>query len=87
MSKPKSIRVYEQLLTVQISDVPYDMMRYDNAVPATEEEAHKLYRVAHGVGKPEDRTVIFRRFSRNTDGPTTGRWESFNCKVLAWKST
>jgi hypothetical protein len=87
--KAKTVKVYEQKVTVRIRSVPYDMLRYDNCCPASEEESVKLERVgSHGLAatKPEEHVVVFRRFSRNGEGPTVGRWKSFGCDVLSWEA-
>jgi hypothetical protein len=63
-----------------------DMMRYDNCVPFDEAEAGKLARIARDHAKPEDRTVVFRRFALDAKAtPTAERWSSFNCEVLSWE--
>lgn len=86
MGNPRSraTKVYVQRLTVNVCLVPFDMMRYDNCVPATEIEAHKLERVANGTEVIGDRTVEFRRFSMNDAPPTVDRWKSFGCQVVSW---
>jgi len=86
MASQKTSKVYRSKLVVQLRSVPYDMMRYDNCVPDTEADAHKLERVA-GIAnaKPEDHTVAFRRYAAAAGPPSVGRWLSFNCKVLMWE--
>lgn len=77
-----TIKVFKQRLTVEVQGmVPFDMMRYDNCVPDTEGDAHKLERIANDNASAEDRVVNFRRYGA-TDNVTTGRWASFQCKVV-----
>lgn len=84
--RAKASKIYVQRVVVQISSVPYDMMRYDNCVPATEQDAGKLERVAGGYSDdPADRVVEFRRFARTPGGPTADRWRSFNCEIVSWE--
>jgi hypothetical protein len=61
--KASSRKVYVSRVVVQCSSVPFDMMRYDNCVPDSEEDAHKLERIAHHSASREDRRVTFRRFA------------------------
>lgn len=82
----KATKTYRQIVTVHVSSVPLDMMRYDNCVPATEQEAGKLERIALQCATPEDHTVTFRRFSNTPEGPTAGRWASFNCRIVEWRA-
>lgn len=86
--RPKPIKVYEQLLKVRVSGIGglFDMLRYDNCSPASQEDAAKLERLAYRDISDADRVVEFRRFSRNGNGPTVERWKSFNCDVLSWES-
>lgn len=75
---------------MQLSSVPYDMMRYDRACPATEGDSGKLERLAHDRmvtelgGNPDAaadaRTVEFLCYAPGA--PTVGRWRSFGAKVL-----
>lgn len=58
-----------------------DMMRYDCCTPASEEDAHKLVRLARGSHDPDDRLVEFRMYSHSGSGPTVARWASFGHEV------
>jgi hypothetical protein len=54
-----------------------DMLRYENAVPANEDEANKM---ARAIRSGRNSRIIFRRFvtlGAPVD-PTVGRWKSFN---------
>lgn len=62
-----------------------DMLRYDNCVPDTEEEAHKLARVIEDSPREGDRTITFRRFARTPGPPTIDRWPGFGGKVISWE--
>lgn len=77
---------YIQKFTVRIGTISsvIDMMRYDSAWPASEEDSRKLERVMSmgGNPSPEDRVVTFLRAGRNANGPTEARWASFGCEVL-----
>ncbi len=83
MPKAKPDTFYVLLLTVDItSGVPFDMMRYDSAVPATEEDSFKLNRIADDCVTSGDRTVTFRVFSRNAT-INEARWNSFGCRIVS----
>lgn len=83
--KAKPEKIFVQKLKVRVSVVPFDMMRYDCCVPATEPDAHKLERVASGSATAEDHVVDFVRYSRSGNPPTIARWKSFHCEVLEWE--
>ncbi len=88
MARAKPTKTYRQRLEVRVMSVPFDMMRYDNCVPATEEESGKLERIAghDPTLKPEDRIVEFRRFALVDKEPTIDRWRSFGCEVVSWEN-
>lgn len=77
----KADKFYVHKLTVRVSSVPFDMMRYDNCTPFSEEESAKLERLALNCNRPEDRTVVFRMFSRSAK-PRLDRWASFCCTIV-----
>ncbi len=58
---------------------PLDMMRYDCATPASEEDSDK-------IGNLESRSapvkIRLKRFSSNGGKATAGRWESFGWTVV-----
>lgn len=88
--RAKMIKVTLRKLVVYCQRVPYDMMRYDNCVPATEQDSHKLDALAdtHWAQRAhEDLYITFKMFDIPGNGPNTGRWESHACKVkeiLPW---
>lgn len=86
MTKQKQTKVYVSLVTLKLLEVPFDMMRYDNLVPASEEDSYKLGRVADGSASPEDRIVKFRRFAMVPGEPTTDRYRGFGAMVLSWET-
>lgn len=59
-----------------------DMMRYDNAVPADEGQAHKLAGCAEAGSK--EQWVIFRRFVKAGAKlpPSVERWKSFGWEAF-----
>jgi hypothetical protein len=74
-------------VTVLVRDVPFDMMRYDHACPATEQDAGKLERISHRTTRrdtdpmtADDRTITFICYAYSA--PTVGRWESFGCRIV-----
>jgi hypothetical protein len=75
---------YIQRIVVKVGSIQgvLDMMRYDSCYPETEEDAHKLTRIANGTAKDEDHIVNFIRAARTQSGPTAPRWASFACAVL-----
>jgi hypothetical protein len=80
-----TIKVKLLKITVQVINAPHDMMRYDNCVPATEADSHKLDRLSDGSRDPEDRTITFKMFDIPGRGPTEARWQSYGCKVIEVK--
>lgn len=61
-------------------EFPIDMLRYDSACPATEQDSHAMRR------EEEKRVVLLRRFTLDKP-PTVGneaRWRSFGWEPLAW---
>lgn len=85
MAREKPTKVYRSLVVVKVGGVPFDMMRYDSCVPATESDSAKLAAFVVGSDRPEDKVITFRRFSLNPGGPTEARWRSFCCEVLSWE--
>lgn len=79
----KAQKIYLFRLTVRCSSVPYDMMRYDRCVPDSEEDAHKLERIASGNAVVGDRIVTFVQYCKTNMGPTLGRWPGFGGQVLS----
>lgn len=55
---------------------PLSMLRFDEAFPASDEDANKIEESIRMFMKWE---VNLRSNARHA--PTVGRWESFNCKV------
>lgn len=84
--KKASFFVYT--LVVRCRSVPFDMMRYDHAVPATEEDSNKLRRMARGLHPdhpdPDDLLVEFRVYSPIRRSQAEPRWESFGCEIVSF---
>jgi hypothetical protein len=78
---PKAVKMYLTHITVICPNVPWDMMRYDQAVPATEDNSYKLVRLARGSSDPADHVVDFITHKRTPSGPNIERWASFGCKI------
>jgi hypothetical protein len=71
----KTHKYYAMLLTVEVSGTfPYDMLRYDNCVPATETDSGKM-------GRRDLRQVTLRRFC-STKTPASPRWASFGATII-----
>jgi hypothetical protein len=69
------------VIRVQISGVPFDMMRYDRAAPFSEADAGKLERVSNNTSDdPNDRIIDFVCYREGA--PEAARWRSFNCVIL-----
>lgn len=83
-AKPRRLYVTRLCVTID-GNVPFDMMRSDRCVPATEVDANKLKRIAAGEAREGDRQVLFDRFSLTTNDPTLNRWASFGCTVTHWE--
>lgn len=58
-------------------DFPYDMLRYDNCVPMSSEDAVKI----GPHGPPGLYTVQLQRFSSDAGKATADRWKSFGWEV------
>lgn len=83
--KPKAQPYYRFTLTITIKGrVPFDMMRYDNAVPASQEDAANLDRIARGSASHF--AVRFVCFMPHADGPAVERWQSFGHHVHSVES-
>lgn len=54
-------------------DFPIDMLRYDRAFPATEEDSYKI-KYTFGTPSKNEPTI---KLKSNLRGPTTARWASF----------
>lgn len=88
MAKQRTEKVYMQTVVVEGSGIfPFDMLRYDNCVPATERDSATM-----GDGDPMEgiggissrRRVTLKRFSFTTNHPATeGRWRSFGWMVVS----
>lgn len=66
---------------------PLDMLRYDNCVPATSEDASNILVSQHctmsGIQDPSKHIRIhLRRFTASTPAPTFARWHSMGWRVL-----
>lgn len=72
------MRMYHVAFTVRGGgEFPLDMLRYDNAVPATTEDAMRAQ------NRTGTREVRLDRWSPNPDPlPTYGRWASFGWSVV-----
>lgn len=83
----KARKLYVTRVFVRIGHrIPFDMMRRDRCVPATEVDANKLERIASGrIRDEQDLNVAFDRFSLTANDPTLGRWASFGCTVTHWE--
>jgi len=82
----KRISGYFQEFQVEgLGQFPYDMLRYDGAWPAKEQDSSQIaYYPGSGM---TPRRVNLRRFVfQLNDQPTTARWESFGWKVVNPKS-
>jgi len=68
---------YEILYWVEgAGTFPLDMLRYDSACPATEQDTWT-------IGYDERRTVALRRFAKEPrKGPQVARWTSFGWRVV-----
>lgn len=63
---------------------PIDMLRYDNCIPASEEDAHIIERAnTEYVGVGETCTVQVKKFSdiKGHGYWTPQRWKSFGCTL------
>lgn len=71
-------------LVIRCSSVPIDMMRYDRAVPDTEEDSNKLFRIMRGHESADDHVVAFRVYSTLRRTAPDPRWASFNCEIVSF---
>jgi hypothetical protein len=76
MPKAKATHSVQEFSVIGRGRFPIDMLRYDNCVPASENDA-----ISIETGK-DMRTVRLRRFvTDNTNGPAVGRWQSFGWDI------
>lgn len=64
---------------------PIDMLRYDNAWPASESDSHLIQLDRIAAGKDEwlkPRNIKLQMASCNGLGPTSARWNSFTWEVV-----
>ncbi len=63
---------------------PIDMLRHDQAHPATEEDSHKLVRTMDPTLNTGKVTISLGKYHGIKKSPhiTEGRWESFGWKVI-----
>ena len=54
---------------------PYDMLRYDRCVPATESDSYVM------AGTEQRKVTLIMFSSLRNGGPTDDRWKSFSWKV------
>lgn len=79
----KTTKMYTTYFIVEgASPFPMDMLRYDSAIPATENEAGVLDRINAPYVDAGTVRVALRSVKVNTSGPTEGRWESHGWKVV-----
>jgi len=70
-------RIYSYILTVEgRGEFPLDMLRYEQAYPATERDS---YRITERGKRQIELAIQTTRFFT----PTGGRWESFGWKVVS----
>ena len=78
MARAKSVKVFESYLVVEgVGEFPLDMLRYDCAFPATEQDAGVALR-----HERDRRRVMLIRRSVFEGGPEVGRWASFGWKMV-----
>ncbi len=83
---------YMSRVTVHVHDLYalMDMCRYDRCYPESEAESQKIQNIARHEVKPGDPlgyVVRLIRCAPTNDPPTDGRWRSFGCRVLDYRST
>jgi len=61
---------------------PYDMLRYDNCWPRTQEAAAAMTHLTHRFSDQKDKHVVVELVSQ-LRAPTVGRWESFGWAVTS----
>jgi len=77
--------IYRQRIVVEgMGSFPLDMLRYDNCIPAQEEEIHKLVMSSKDMPEYRERRQIeLIRHAYNGEPPTNGRWQSFGWRVVS----
>jgi hypothetical protein len=84
--KPKPSKFYVMRLVVTGKrPFPIDMLRYDNATPATEVDAHAIERTWEG--SLDEVRVTLRRFARDDDKHSSyhyARWGSYGWRVESY---
>ena len=66
-------------------EFPVDMLRYDEAFPATSADASAIALRTDDLRANESRRVV-RLLTHRRLGPTLGRWQSFGWCVLSHKN-
>ena len=78
--RPKAEYRKTEIVVRGSGDFPFDMLRYDNAVPVTSEDASKIANVDDSF---VHREVKLERFSYEGDKATADRWRSFGWIVIS----
>ena len=74
-------KYYQTFDVLAAFDFPIDMLRYDSAFPASEQDSGKIINnIAHHLGGGE-MIKVARYVDSKASKPTIERWESFNCLI------
>lgn len=80
MPKPKKEYRKTEIVVRGNGNFPFDMLRYDNAAPASSEDASSIANIDEAFVY---RDVKLNRFSYEGDKATEGRWRSFGWVVVS----
>jgi hypothetical protein len=73
-------KYYQTFVVRSVFEFPIDMLRYDEAFPATEQDSGKIHRSI--VDHDRSELIQVARFVENKSSmPTIERWQSFGCKI------
>ena len=72
---------YQTFDVLAVFDFPIDMLRFDSAFPASEQDSNKIVNnLVHHLGGGETIKVA-RYVDSKASQPTIERWESFDCII------
>lgn len=75
---PKKPLEPEFVVTIGVGKFPFDMLRYDHCVPATEQDADTMGRTSYDA----QRVVILKRYRGIPGYWTPARWKSFGWPLI-----
>jgi hypothetical protein len=74
-------KYYQTFIVNTRFEFPIDMLRYDSAFPATEQDSGKISRSLTDHESPLEVTIGRFVDTKKSNPPTIERWQSFGCSI------